>query len=209
MTAAEITQNYINYVVKHPKKKHTLFRFATTMGIATETIQQHFTTAKAIEQQIWGIFFDQTLKQLSADANLFENYSAREKMLAFFFTLEEVMGKHREFIAATYPVSWLTFSEPECLSDFKNRFLAFTNQLITQGLDTQEIAWRAILTGRYAGLIWLEVPAIIRFWVNDQSENFEKTDSLIEKTVNFTFDAMGHTVLDSGADLLKFLWATR
>lgn len=209
MTASEVKQNYVHYVVKHPTQWHTLFRFATTIGIATELIQAHFTTAKAIEQSIWEDFFTETLTQLSADTDLYDSYSAREKMLSFFFTLEETLKSHRAFIAATYPKSWFNISTPDCLLQFETQFLAFTNQLITQGLDTQEIEWRAVLTGRYAALIWLEVPVIIRYWVNDTSENNEKTDVLIEKVVNFTFDAMGRTVLDSGVDLLKFLVVAR
>lgn len=209
MTANEIKQNYQHYVVKHPKERHTLYRFAHAMGIASETVQAHFTTATAIEQNIWSDFFTQTLEQLSADRSLFEAYSAREKMLAFLYTLEEVLKQHHAFIAATFPNSWLSFGQPDCLELFKKQFLAFANQLITQGLDTQEVEWRAVLTGRYADIIWLEVPAIIRFWLNDNSDAYEQTDSLIEKTVNFTFDVMGRTVFDSGVELLKFLFVPK
>ncbi|OWY19553.1 hypothetical protein C7N43_12405 [Sphingobacteriales bacterium UPWRP_1] len=209
MTASEVKQNYQNYAVKHPGQHHTLYRFAHTMGIAAETIQAHFTTATAIEQSIWSDFFDQTLEQLDANGDVYQNYSAREKMLAFFYTLEEVLKQHDNFILATYPNGWLSFGQPDCLELFKTKFKAFANQLITQGLDTQEIEWRAVLTGRYADIIWLEVPAIIRFWMNDHSDNYEKTDSLIEKTVNFTFDMMGRTVFDSGTELLKFLFVER
>ncbi|OWY22322.1 hypothetical protein C7N43_14270 [Sphingobacteriales bacterium UPWRP_1] len=209
MTASEVKQNYRNYVVKHPNGRHTLYRFAHTMGIASETIQAHFTTAIGIEQSIWSDFFDQTLEQLDANGNVYQNYSAREKMLAFFYTLEEVLKSNQAYIAATYPNGWLSFGQPDCLELFKKKFLVFANQLITGGIDTQEIEWRAVLTGRYADIIWLEVPAIIRFWLNDSSDNFERTDSLIEKTVNFTFDMMGRTVFDSGTELLKFLFIDR
>lgn len=209
MTSEQIKQNYMNYVVKHPNQWHTLFRFASTMGIASDMVQEHFSNAKEIEQSIWADFFTETLTQLSADPELYEGYTSREKMLSFFYTLEETLQKHRPFIEASFSKSWFNLGTPDCLKQFETLFLSFANQLITQGLDTQEIEWRSVLTGRYAALIWFEVPAMIKFWLNDTSENKEQTDVLIEKVVNFSFDVMGRTVLDSGFDLIKFLFVSK
>ena len=40
--------------------------------------------------------------------------------------------------------------------------------------------------------------------LKDKSKNFEDTDALIEKTVNFSFDVMRSNGIDSFFDLAKF-----
>jgi hypothetical protein len=51
--------------------------------------------------------------------------------------------------------------------------------------------------------------AIIDFWINDDSRLFEKTDTLIEKSVNTTMDWLGRTPFDSLLDLGKFLYQNK
>jgi ubiquinone biosynthesis protein COQ9 len=51
--------------------------------------------------------------------------------------------------------------------------------------------------------------SIIDFWIKDDSKLFEKTDTLIEKSVNTTMDWMARTPLDSLFDLGKFLFQNR
>jgi hypothetical protein len=47
---------------------------------------------------------------------------------------------------------------------------------------------------------------ILKFWIEDTSKGFEKTDILIEKTVNTAFDLMQTQPLERVIDLGKFLW---
>ena len=47
---------------------------------------------------------------------------------------------------------------------------------------------------------------LMKFWIEDRSEKFEKTDAAIEKSVNTAFDVFDNTPLDSLLDLGKFLW---
>ena len=71
-------------------------------------------------------------------------------------------------------------------------------------LGTEEIANRMLITDKYKYLLWYQPVSIIKFWIKDESENFENTDALIEKTVNFSFDLMRSNGIDSFFDLAKF-----
>ena len=42
-------------------------------------------------------------------------------------------------------------------------------------------------------------------YLKDESDEFERTDAFIEKTVTLAFDLFRAQVLDSAADLLRFL----
>jgi hypothetical protein len=46
----------------------------------------------------------------------------------------------------------------------------------------------------------------IKFWLDDNSKGFEKTDIFIEKSVNASFDILDTTPLKSVIDFGKFLF---
>jgi hypothetical protein len=82
------------------------------------------------------------------------------------------------------------------------------NDLVTEGKDTTEVAERPF-TNQYEKAFWLHFLFITRFWVNDDSSDFEKTDAAIEKSVNLAFDLVGKGPLDSMLDFAKFLFQNK
>jgi len=97
------------------------------------------------------------------------------------------------------------------LADFKIAFYDYINELVLEARETKEIEQRPIpqLTQRYPDLFWAKTLFILDFWVNDSSKAFEKTDTMIEKSVNTAFDLLGRSPLDSLFDLGKFLFQNR
>jgi hypothetical protein len=53
---------------------------------------------------------------------------------------------------------------------------------------------------------WLQFLFLFKFWMDDTSKGFEKTDVLIEKSVNTVVDLLDTKPLESLFDLGKFLW---
>ena len=53
---------------------------------------------------------------------------------------------------------------------------------------------------------WMQMIMILKFWINDTSPSFEKTDIFIEKSVNTSFDVLNVTPLKSIIDFGKFLF---
>ena len=53
---------------------------------------------------------------------------------------------------------------------------------------------------------WLQTLYLIKFWMNDNSPSFEKTDIAIEKSVHAIFDMFDTKPLESIIDFGKFLW---
>jgi ubiquinone biosynthesis protein COQ9 len=47
---------------------------------------------------------------------------------------------------------------------------------------------------------------VLKFWIHDESSNFEKTDVFIEKSIKASFDIRQITPIKSVIDLAKFLW---
>jgi hypothetical protein len=53
---------------------------------------------------------------------------------------------------------------------------------------------------------WIQFLLILKFWMDDTSKSFEKTDIVIEKSVNTAVDIFNTKPLESLLDLGKFLW---
>ena len=53
---------------------------------------------------------------------------------------------------------------------------------------------------------WLQLLITIKFWLDDTSNSFEKTDIYIEKSVNTSFDIIDTTPINSLVDLGKFIF---
>ena len=53
---------------------------------------------------------------------------------------------------------------------------------------------------------WLQLLLTIKFWLDDTSNSFEKTDIYIEKSVNTSFDIIDTTPINSLVDLGKFIF---
>ena len=53
---------------------------------------------------------------------------------------------------------------------------------------------------------WIQFLFILKFWLDDTSKGFEKTDILIEKSVNTAVDLLDTKPLENLFDLGKFLW---
>jgi hypothetical protein len=53
---------------------------------------------------------------------------------------------------------------------------------------------------------WIQLLFLLKFWMEDSSAGFEKTDMAIEKSVRTVFDLFDTTSFDSVIDFGKFLW---
>ena len=56
---------------------------------------------------------------------------------------------------------------------------------------------------------WVQLLFTIKFWMEDSSPGFEKTDILIEKSINTVFEVFNNTPLEQVFDLGKFLFKER
>jgi hypothetical protein len=156
-----------------------------------------------MSQNTWRAYAEQTLETCTKDPS-FGGYTAREKMLAYCYTLLETMKSDKDIVAAQWR-NWIHFLRSENYKAFKKAFNDFSDVLIQEGIERAEIQARPFISGIYSGLIWAAVLAIITFWVNDKSDNTEQTDVAVEKFVHLVFDAIAPNAVDSALDVLQFL----
>ncbi|MEZ4686217.1 MAG: hypothetical protein R3B47_09165 [Bacteroidia bacterium] len=147
--------------------------------------------------------FDRCLNRL-ASAPEFGDYSAREQVLAFYFTwLEELKPLKPEILEADKKA--LPGFGPAWLKEVEAPFKAFVADMLAAASDSGEVAGRSLISERYKDIFWLQTRFLLYQWLRDDSQDEARTDALIEKTVHFCFDLLNPNLLDSGFDLLKFL----
>ena len=82
----------------------------------------------------------------------------------------------------------------------------FTTNLIEEGNALKKSNFTKHPSKIFSEGAWIQLLFLMRFWIEDRSPGFEKTDIAIEKSVRSVFDLFDNTPLDSIVDFGKFLW---
>ena len=136
----------------------------------------------------------------------FDAQVPKEKLLSFYFTFFEVLLLNRSYVLFILSNSGEKMQKLSSLRRLRNSFKQFASGLIEQGNTSKQ----SILT-KHPELIfsegaWLQLLFLLKFWMEDNSPSFEKTDMAIEKSVQTVFELFDNTPLDSVIDFGKFLW---
>jgi AcrR family transcriptional regulator len=199
----ELFEQYILYVSEHGSKPATVAAFCKTAGITEAEFYQQYASLSVLEDHIWQTWTEQTIQTVSS-AEAYSTYSVREKYLAFCFGFTQQLLSVRSFV--TWRFSACRAKDLYAFHRFKNAIKDHFNELINEGLNSGEIPSRFGIHRLYADAAWMHLLALIKFWVEDTSDSFEKTDEFIEKSVNFQMDLITRNGLDSGAELGKFFF---
>ena len=198
---------YMEYLLLNEKNPTSIFAFCRSLKLNESDFYEHYNSFKALEGDIWKSWFDETMEVLNND-KAYPPYSIREKLLAFYYTWIEIITKHRSFVLLKFGEMREANINPDFLLPFKEAFRVYVQELMTEGKDTTEVADRPF-SNQYDKGFWIQFMFITRFWAKDDSKGFEKTDAIIEKMVNFSFDLVSKGPLDSFLDLAKFLYQNK
>jgi len=190
-----IIELYKQLTVEGKIKNTSVYAFCKQLGISEADFYQHFASLDAVGRKIWGTYAEEVINALKSSES-FSQYSAREKILAYFYTFFENAVKDRSFIEKTYT----SFS---ILRTYQRRFRAYMMEVIQEGVIAEEIKSRH-LEGLYLDVLWGVHWGLIRFWLSDDSEGFEETTKAIETYLRVPLELMGQNVLDSAFEAIKF-----
>ncbi|WP_194777755.1 TetR/AcrR family transcriptional regulator [Pararhodonellum marinum] len=208
-TKEKIITGFIQHMLEHGKEPVSVYKFTQSIQIKEEEFYQYFTSFKSIKSAVWDQLFDHSVKNLEAE-EIYKSYSAREKMLGFFFTWIEELKKNRSYLLTLYTNQFGRRGMPPVeIKSFKEKFKSFVSDIILEGKETEEIANRPYISDKYDEALWLQLMFVLQFWIKDDSPGFEKTDAAIEKSVNLAFDLMGKSALDSFVDFAKFMYQSK
>ncbi|MCX7745055.1 MAG: TetR family transcriptional regulator C-terminal domain-containing protein [Flavobacteriales bacterium] len=199
----ELFEQYISYVSEHGIQPATVGAFCKAAGITEPEFYKQYASFSVLEDHIWKTWIEETIQKVSS-SEAYANYSVREKYLAFCFGLTQQLLPVRSFV--TWRFTACRTKDIYFFHRFRNAIKDHFHALIHQGLESGEIPSRFGIHRFYADAAFIHVLATIKFWVDDSSDEFEKTDEFIEKSVHFQMDLITRNGLDSGAELGKFFF---
>jgi AcrR family transcriptional regulator len=205
----KIKDKFLDYYLSEGKLPPSVFQFSKSIKMTEPDFYDEFGSFDAILQQIWSDFFTETFDVLKKQTE-YQEFSVRDKLLTFHYSLIEVLKKNRSFILLSHTKLQkpMMMKPNNVLNMAKREFMEYAQELVVEGQENREIEPRLLLqlSNQYPSLLWRLTLSITEFWIKDTSRLFEKTDSLIEKSVNASMDLMGKTAFDSLFDLGKFMY---
>ncbi|MEL6916867.1 MAG: TetR family transcriptional regulator C-terminal domain-containing protein, partial [Bacteroidota bacterium] len=94
----------------------------------------------------------------------------------------------------------------EQLRGLRSHFKTFSSELIVDANAEKTLKITKHNPRLFSEGAWLQLLFLLKFWMDDSSAAFEKTDLAIEKSVKTIFDIFDNTPLESILDFGKFLY---
>ena len=201
----KIYDAYSTQVLEHEKEPKSVYLFCKKNKIEETDFYNSFASLEDIKESIFSKFFDNAYTLIIKEKG-FDAQVPKEKLLSFYFTFFEVLLINRSYVLFILSNSGEKMQKLSSLRRLRNSFKQFASGLIEQGNTSKQ----SILT-KHPELIfsegaWLQLLFLLKFWMEDSSPSFEKTDMAIEKSVQTVFELFDNTPLDSVIDFGKFLW---
>tara|TARA_B110000259_G_scaffold53926_1_gene63584 strand:- start:419 stop:736 length:318 start_codon:yes stop_codon:yes gene_type:complete len=92
------------------------------------------------------------------------------------------------------------------LNKMRSSFKDFAEDLIDTGNANKNESYLQHPPKIFSEGAWIQFAFLMKFWINDTSVDFEKTDQAIEKSVQTAFDLFDNTPFGTLVDFGKFLW---
>jgi hypothetical protein len=200
LSRGDIEKQYWHVLLTQGDRPKSVYAFTQEMDIEESEFYQHAASFESLEASCWDLLVEETIKVLHQDED-YASYPYDQKMLAFFYTFFAHAQKNRSRLVEFFP-------RPGCIKTLKpmrKRFIDFSKEVIQQGVDDGSVADRKKLTDKYPQLLFEQFRGLIEFHRKDQSNEFQDTDALIEKSIRFSADVARSGTLDSAIDLGRFL----
>ncbi|MEO5499823.1 MAG: TetR family transcriptional regulator C-terminal domain-containing protein [Ginsengibacter sp.] len=199
-----IKKAYVDYVLTENEDPKSVFDFAKRLKITEAEFYKYFSSFAAIKKTIWKDLIVQAINEIKFQPT-WVGYNSREKILSFFYAYIELLKSQRSFVIYCLNNKKTKISTPSFLLDTKEIFLNFSEEVINEGLASGELADRKYFSQKYKDGLWLQLAFILNFWIEDDSDGFEKTDEAIERGVQLSFDLFQRSPLDQIFEYGKFL----
>jgi len=205
LSKEKIVSLYMDYVLEHNEKPKSVFHFGKENDFTEAEFYTFFGTLESIEKEIFNMFFDKTVELLKTDDN-YQGYDMKTKLLSFYFTYFELVTVNRSYVVMTLKQHQNQLKNLMILSEFRNKFKNYISEIITDEfrikIEKLQQYQEKLLTESF----WIQFLLTMKFWMQDSSASFEKTDIYIEKSVKVSFELIDIKPIDSLIDFGKFLF---
>ena len=200
-----IISMYMDYVLEKNEEPKNVYSFCKEHKIEETDFYKFFGSIDALKQDIWVKFFENAQASITKEDD-FESYSDKNKLLTLYFTLFEILTLNRSFVLFSLKENKEGLKNLKSLKQFRNHFKDFIVTIIDSDTSLVNDKISKVTKPVFSEGAWIQFLFLLKFWMEDTSKEFEKTDVLIEKSVNTVVDLLNTKPLESLFDLGKFLW---
>ncbi|MFT5848300.1 MAG: hypothetical protein ACJARX_000997 [Psychroserpens sp.] len=205
ITKNDIISFYMDYVLEHNHQPKTVYAFAKVNNFEEQMFYDHFGSFEVVEKHVFTAFFHNTIAVLEKSED-YQTYDPRNKLLSFYFTFFENLTANRSYVIYALEHDKNSMKNMALLKDLKQVFTKYIEHL---GIDLIDVKQEQIDRVQQRGLketAWFQLLLTMKFWIDDMSPAFEKTDIYIEKSVNTSFDVLNVAPVRSLINFGKFIF---
>lgn len=205
ITKNDIISWFMEYVLEHNEQPKSVFSFAKHNNFEEALFYQHFGSFEAVEAGVFKAFFENTHIVLEKSED-YQSFDARNRLLTFYYTFFENLTANRSYVVYALEGGKNQMKSIKALRELKKVFSEYIEDLGIETLDLKQDRLEKIQERGIKESAWFQLLVTMKFWLDDESPSFEKTDIFIEKSVKASFDLIDTTPLKSIIDFGKFIF---
>jgi hypothetical protein len=205
ITRDKIVSMYMNYTLENNDKPKSVYNFTKLNNFSEAEFYNFFGTMESVEKEIFKMFLEKTVELLQKDQD-YETYDMKSKMLSFYFTFFELLSANRSYVTMMLKQHHNELKNLMQLSSLRNSFKNYVAGIISDEYRIKQEKFQNFQEKAIQETSWIQLLLTLKFWLEDSSPAFEKTDLYIEKSIKATFELMNITPLDSLIDFGKFIF---
>ena len=201
----DIVSKYMDEVMEKGHKPKSVYHFAKENDFTEAQFYTFFGTLEGLEKEIFRLFFENTVNLLHQHED-YPQYDMKNKMLSFYFTFFEILTANRSYVLQSLKLDRNPLKNLVQLTSLRNSFKEYVSEILTDDYRLEQEKLQKYQEKAIQESAWLQLMMTIKFWMEDDSAAFEKTDIFIEKSVNASFELMNVAPLNHLIDFGKFLF---
>lgn len=205
VTQEKLITLYMESVLENEARPKSVYKFAKDNGFTEDDFYSFFGSFEGLRIEIWNQLYMKSVA-LMEDSSEVEIFNSREKMLTFFFTFFEMLTVNRSYALFALQENREALKNLAQLKGLRKHIKGFAKELIEEDNEDKNLKALQRNASVFSEGSWVQTLFLLKFWMDDNSAGFEKTDMAIEKSVNTVFDVVDNTPLERVIDFGKFLW---
>jgi len=206
MNSQKIIDHYCEYVLKYNKRPSSVYLFCEDLKLDESIFYDHFSSFDQLDSEILLRMVENAIALTVKDNEGSETeIDAKHQLLTFYLTLTEVYKSNRSLVFFLLPQGKIDLASLKLLQSTRKRFFEFINTLDVSLSFMSFLPDASVQEKTIQSAGWLQFISILKYWLQDNSLGFEKTDIFIEKSLKLSFELSESNVLNSIVDLGKFM----
>ncbi|MGP8215386.1 MAG: TetR family transcriptional regulator [Bacteroidia bacterium] len=197
----------IEVITEKGYQASTMREIAKKAGLAEATIYNYFPTKEKLVYAYYERNLHNALQKISKIKGL-EKFTFRERAQLLIDSIIEGLLNDREFVQETFATVFLSYSG--YLGGTTTLKKAFTNEIANYIDIAEQSGEIPEQTGKglFPSLAWDYFIGVVTYWLKDDSDDFNNTTLLIDKSLSIIEAVIKSGIISNGLEFMSFLYKT-